>query len=163
MEVKKPADPEYKWSLIYPLLWEKVPLFVLAILSSIVTYIAQQKAGAIHSEEFPLSVRIGNALVSYIAYIGKMIWPSNLAVLYPHPVFVATLAGFGIGIPSYRYNLSSYLESKEISLFGNGLAVVYRYACACHRYSAGRLSGHGGPIHLYPPDRVIHHGGMGCS
>jgi len=32
LEVKKPADPEYKWSLIYPLLWEKVPLFVLAIL-----------------------------------------------------------------------------------------------------------------------------------
>ena len=48
LEVKKPADPEYKWSLIYPLLWEKVPLFVLAILSSIVTYIAQQKGGAVH-------------------------------------------------------------------------------------------------------------------
>ncbi|MGA3280056.1 MAG: tetratricopeptide repeat protein [Smithella sp.] len=86
LEVKKPAAPEYKWSLIYPLLWEKVPLFVLAILSSVVTYIAQQKGGAISSiEMLPLGVRIGNALVSYIAYIGKMIWPSNLAVLYPHP------------------------------------------------------------------------------
>ena len=54
LEVKKPADPEYKWSLIYPLLWEKVPLFVLAILSSIVTYIAPQKAGAVSSIElFP--------------------------------------------------------------------------------------------------------------
>jgi len=86
LEVKKPADPEYKWSLIYPLLWEKVPLFVLAILSSIVTYIAQQKVGAVQSiETLPLGVRIGNAFISYIAYIGKMIWPSNLAVLYPHP------------------------------------------------------------------------------
>jgi regulator of sirC expression with transglutaminase-like and TPR domain len=86
LEVKKPADSEYKWSLIYPLLWEKVPLFVLAILSSIVTYIAQQKVGAVQSiEALPLGVRIGNALISYIAYIGKMIWPSNLAVLYPHP------------------------------------------------------------------------------
>ena len=86
LEVKKPADPEYKWSLIYPLLWEKVPLFVLAILSSIVTYIAAQSAKFVESiEAFPLSVRIGNALVSYIAYIGKMIWPNNLAVLYPYP------------------------------------------------------------------------------
>jgi len=85
LEVQKPADPEYKWSLIYPLLWEKVPLFVLAILSSIVTYVAELKAGAIHSEVFPLVVRIGNAFISYIAYIGKMIWPSNLAVFYPHP------------------------------------------------------------------------------
>ena len=99
LELKKPADPEYKWSLIYPLLWEKVPLFILAILSSIVTYIAEQKGGFVQSiETFPLSVRIGNAFVSYIAYIGKTIWPSNLAVFYPHPggvipwqVFVSVL------------------------------------------------------------------------
>jgi FOG: TPR repeat len=85
----KPADPEYKWSLIYPLLWEKVPLFVLAILSSIVTYVAAQKGGAVSSiEAIPLGVRIGNAFVSYIAYIGKMIWPSNLAVFYPYPKFL---------------------------------------------------------------------------
>ncbi|MGA2781880.1 MAG: tetratricopeptide repeat protein [Smithella sp.] len=88
VEVKKPADPEYKWSLIYPLLWEKVPLFVLAILSSILAYITVQKVGVVHSEAFPLSVRIGNAFVSYIAYIGKMIWPSNLAVFYPHPMLL---------------------------------------------------------------------------
>jgi hypothetical protein len=81
----KPADPEYKWSMIYPLLWEKVPLFVLIILSGVVTYIAQQKGGAVASiKELPLVVRIGNAFVSYIAYIGKMIWPSNLAVFYPY-------------------------------------------------------------------------------
>jgi tetratricopeptide (TPR) repeat protein len=89
LEVKKPADPEYKWSLIYPLLREKVPLFVLAILSSIVTYLAAQSAGAVPSiEVLPLVVRIGNAFVSYIAYIGKMIWPSNLAVFYPHPMLL---------------------------------------------------------------------------
>ena len=85
LEVKKPADPEYKWSLIYPLLWEKVPLFILAILSSIVTYIAAQSGGLKSIEAFPLGVRIGNAFISYIAYIGKMIWPSNLAVFYPYP------------------------------------------------------------------------------
>jgi Tfp pilus assembly protein PilF len=86
LEVKKPADPEYRWSLIYPLLWEKVPLFALAILSSIVTYIAQQKGGSVSSiEAVPLGVRIGHAFISYVAYIGKMIWPSSLAIFYPYP------------------------------------------------------------------------------
>jgi len=85
LEVKKPANPEYKWSLIYPLLWEKVPLFVLVILSSIVTYVGAQKIGTVLSiKTISLVVRIGNAFVSYIAYIGKMIWPSNLAIYYPY-------------------------------------------------------------------------------
>jgi protein O-mannosyl-transferase len=84
LEVKKPASSEYKWSLIYPLLWEKVPLFAMSIISSIATYIAAQSVGFIHSEAIPLGVRIGNAFVSYIAYIEKMIWPSNLAIFYPY-------------------------------------------------------------------------------
>ncbi len=95
LEVKKPADPEHKWSLIYPLLWEKVPLFILSILFSIVTYVAEQKVGAVKSELFPLFLRIGNAVVSYISYIGKMIWPNNLAVLYPHPVLLVPWQVFG--------------------------------------------------------------------
>jgi tetratricopeptide (TPR) repeat protein len=88
LEVKKPTDPEYKWSLIYPLFREKVPLFVLVILSSIVTYMAAHSAGAVQPEAIPLGVRIGNAFISYIVYIGKMIWPSNLAVFYPYPMLL---------------------------------------------------------------------------
>ncbi len=82
----KPADSKYKGSLIFSLLWEKVPLFVLVILSSIVTYLAARSAGAVPSiEALPLGIRIGNAFISYIAYMGKMIWPINLAVFYPYP------------------------------------------------------------------------------
>jgi tetratricopeptide (TPR) repeat protein len=65
---------------------EKVPFLVLSLASSIVTYIAQQKVGAMGSlQSYPLSARIANALVSYCGYIWKMVWPENLAVLYPHP------------------------------------------------------------------------------
>ena len=86
VEVTKPAVPEFKWSLIYPLLLEKVPLFVLAVLSSIVTYLAAHSSGTAASlDDLTPAVRIGNALVSYVVYIGKMIVPVNLAVLYPHP------------------------------------------------------------------------------
>ena len=77
---------KYQWALVRPLLLEKIPLFALAALSCIVTFIAQKKGGAVVSiEGFPPGVRIANAFVSYIIYIGKTIWPNNLAVFYPHP------------------------------------------------------------------------------
>jgi Flp pilus assembly protein TadD len=72
--------------LMVHIILEKVPFFVLSLASSIVTYMAQQKGGAVGSlQSFPLPARIANALVSYCGYIGKMVWPENLAVLYPHP------------------------------------------------------------------------------
>ncbi len=83
---EKPADHKYRWALIGPVLREKMPLFALAALSSIVTLVAEAKGGAVRSgEEFPPGVRIANAFVSYVIYIGKTIWPDNLAILYPHP------------------------------------------------------------------------------
>ena len=83
---EKPAVHNFQWELIRPLLWEKMPLFVLAALSSIVTFVVQQKGGAVRTiEAISPGARIANAFVSYIAYIGKTVWPVNLAVYYPHP------------------------------------------------------------------------------
>ena len=88
VKVEKPSDNKYQWPLIRPLLREKIPLFALTVLSSILAYIAEQRGGSVGSmEDFPLSDRIANAFVSYILYIGKMIWPSHLAVYYPYPGF----------------------------------------------------------------------------
>jgi tetratricopeptide (TPR) repeat protein len=68
------------------LLLEKIPFFAIAALSSIVTFIAQQKGGAVETiEALTPGVRIANAFVSYIKYIEKTLWPANLAVYYPHP------------------------------------------------------------------------------
>jgi tetratricopeptide (TPR) repeat protein len=85
-EGKKPAGPEHQQASIYRLLLEKVPLLALAALSSVITYIAQQRGDALLSiNKLPMYDRIANAFVSYFIYIEKMIWPSNLAVLYPYP------------------------------------------------------------------------------
>jgi len=84
-ETKGPGDAEYRRASIASLFWEKIPLFVLTILSSVVTYIVQQKGGAVASvEKFPLGVRAENVFVSYITYFGKTIWPNNLSVFYPY-------------------------------------------------------------------------------
>jgi tetratricopeptide (TPR) repeat protein len=71
---------------ILRLVLEKTPLFVLAAIVSVMTFLAQQSSGAAKSmAQYPLTDRIANAVVSYVRYIGKMIWPENLAAFYPHP------------------------------------------------------------------------------
>jgi tetratricopeptide (TPR) repeat protein len=71
---------------------EKIPLFILAVLSSIVTYIVQQKGGSMAgSDALSLPVRMSNAVVSYLLYIWKIIFPTNLAIFYPHPENTLTL------------------------------------------------------------------------
>ena len=70
---------------LFRLVLEKVPLFLLAAASSVITIKAQQIDGALNAKMIPLSARLANALVSYASYIYKMIYPARLAVLYPHP------------------------------------------------------------------------------
>lgn len=67
--------------------WEKAPLLGMAAISSIITFSVQGQSGAVGSwERFPLEIRTANAVVSYVRYIGKTLWPQNLAVFYPHPL-----------------------------------------------------------------------------
>jgi len=68
------------------LVLEKTPFFVLSAASCAVTLYTQQMGGAVAPfTVFSLDLRIANALVSYVSYIGKTIYPFNLAILYPHP------------------------------------------------------------------------------
>jgi tetratricopeptide (TPR) repeat protein len=62
---------------------EKAPLLLLSFLAAIVTLFAQRTT-VNYSGELPVTWRIGNALLSYVAYLGQMIWPAKLAVFYPH-------------------------------------------------------------------------------
>jgi tetratricopeptide (TPR) repeat protein len=81
-----------RWSGLSVIILEKIPLIVLALISSGITICAQGSGGAVVSREFlPMSIRISNAITSYIAYLGKMIWPLNLAIFYPYPESVSTL------------------------------------------------------------------------
>ena len=74
------------WPVLFRLVREKAPLFILSAASGVVTFLVQQGAGAVSSMEMiPLKIRAANALVSYASYLGKMIWPHKLAVFYPHP------------------------------------------------------------------------------
>ena len=68
------------------LIQEKLLFILLSTSSSCITIYAQQSGGAVASlDSITMDVRIANAIVSYVNYIGKMLWPCCLSVFYPHP------------------------------------------------------------------------------
>ncbi len=66
------------------LLLEKVPFIALSAASCVATFLVQREGGAV-SISLALGARLGNAVVACLRYLGKMVWPLDLAVLYPHP------------------------------------------------------------------------------
>jgi tetratricopeptide (TPR) repeat protein len=77
------------------ILWEKMPLFLVVMIFNVITFMVQNYSGMVKpTESFRIDVRIFNAIVSYVAYLGSMIWPIKLAILYPYPLqimFIKTL------------------------------------------------------------------------
>ena len=90
------------WPLGRPRTWAlvraKLPLFALSAGAAIATYLVQRGSGAVGAlDAFPLGLRVENALVTYVVYMARTIWPARLAVFYPYPADVplwqALLAG----------------------------------------------------------------------
>lgn len=82
---------------------EKLPLLILAVSSCALTYLAQRQEAVTSLEVFPLSLRVQNAILAYARYLGKTVWPVDLAVFYPMPTHFAVsqvllAAGMLIGI-----------------------------------------------------------------
>jgi Flp pilus assembly protein TadD len=96
--------------LVDRLVFEKIPLLALAAAACIVTVLVQRGGPAFASlDAVPVRLRVENALTSYVAYIGKMLWPTHLAALYPFP---RTLA-------------ASWLVVSIVILSGVSLVVIW--------------------------------------
>ncbi|MGP8198118.1 MAG: tetratricopeptide repeat protein [Limisphaerales bacterium] len=81
------------------LVLEKLPLLALSAASCVVTLLAQHKAIQL-SEAFSLPLRLANAMTACMVYLGQMVWPSGLAVLYPYP---------HSGLPAWKVALAGML------------------------------------------------------
>jgi Flp pilus assembly protein TadD len=80
------ASPSVQHSVTPPLrlVIEKLPFFALTLILSLITFYVQRKSGAMMpSQGAPFGSRLANALVSYVRYLGKTIWPAKLALPYP--------------------------------------------------------------------------------
>ena len=66
------------------LFMEKIPLLILSLVFSLLTFKTQAAAGAVVSgPAYSLIDRLSYVVVNYVLYIDKAIWPAGLAVLYP--------------------------------------------------------------------------------
>jgi len=73
---------------------EKLPLFLVAGLSPVVTFLTLARSGHLRDlRSLPVTTRVANALYSYLVYLGKALWPHPLAVAYPYPQAWPPLAG----------------------------------------------------------------------
>lgn len=97
------------------LVWEKMPLLVLSALISAVAIYAQKEVGALAQlGELPLSSRVATSLVAYVWYPLKMLWPSPLAVLYPHPLDTISLwQALGAGLVLALISLGVFWQTRR--------------------------------------------------
>ncbi len=68
------------------LILEKIPLLALSFASITVSILSvHSHAHMVDTAVTPMPLRISNAIVSYVFYLEKLVWPSGLAIFYPFP------------------------------------------------------------------------------
>ena len=110
---------------------EKIPLLVMAAAGGAVTVYVHSREHAL-AASMPFSWRFKNAVFSYVAYLGKAIWPVGLAPFYPHPENTLTwtavaLAGVGlvaITVIVWRFRQRKYLLMGWLWYLGTMLPMI---------------------------------------
>jgi protein O-mannosyl-transferase len=73
--------PKFSWQPVV----EKIPFFALSAACSVVTFLVQDRTGAVASAtRFPVGLRLANVPVAYVRYLSKNFWPTDLAAFYPY-------------------------------------------------------------------------------
>lgn len=111
---------------------EKAGFFIFVGISAFITVLALQSANqdVNISNLWSTKSQIANALVSYVSYIGKMIWPVNLIIYYPDPDILPVWQTVGAGLLLLCHNLFGFLESAALPLPSGRMAVVSYNSCA---------------------------------
>ena len=97
--ISKSINLSDRISMALRLIREKAPFFALCAVSIVLTIFAARRGEAIGTlENYRLDMRVANALVSYVSYIGKMIWPSHLSIFYPYQEMLPLWKVVGAGL-----------------------------------------------------------------
>jgi tetratricopeptide (TPR) repeat protein len=78
----------------FRLLVEKLPFLAFSIASSAVTLLVAREQAMTSLDTVPIFLRAENVALAYIAYIGKMFWPTGLAVIYPYKLHPSPIHAF---------------------------------------------------------------------
>ena len=77
---------------------EKLPLLFFSAGSAVITVIAQRTVAMRSLTQIPLEDRIENAVYSYALYVWKALWPTQLALYYPHPTHTLSMWQLGLAV-----------------------------------------------------------------
>jgi len=136
----------------WDLLLEKIPLLLLSAASAVITMKAQVLTEGTLLE-YPIAVRIENAVVAYGLYLWKMLWPVHLAAMYPHPgrnlsvwqVLLSVLVLSAISVIVIAYHSRRYLLVGWLWFLGTLVPVIglvqVGYAAMADRYAYVPLIG----------------------
>jgi protein O-mannosyl-transferase len=113
------------------LVLEKVPLLLMSAVAGWLTLNIHRKEKALTSA-MPLAWRLKNVIYSYTIYLGKAIWPTRLAVFYPHPenslaawkVLLAGLVIAAISILVYTNRRRKYLVVGWLWYLGTAFPMI---------------------------------------
>ncbi|MBN1757109.1 MAG: hypothetical protein JW863_02260 [Chitinispirillaceae bacterium] len=73
-------------SALPKLLYEKLPLFGISIVWSLLTFLVQRHGGAVVSPDIhPLAMRAANGSITVLQYVKNTLLPSDLSFFYPYP------------------------------------------------------------------------------
>jgi hypothetical protein len=140
---------------IFWLLLEKVPLLLLAAAISVATVFAQEPAMKT-AENWPLSWRVENAVVTVWVYLRQMVWPVHLAIFYPHPKNTLALWVVGLSLVGLlAVTIAVFLRAQDLPLSYDRLAVVSRHAGAGDRSRSGWSAGSCRSLYLSAADRDL--------
>jgi protein O-mannosyl-transferase len=110
---------------------EKIPLFLLSAIAGWITVGIHRKEGALGAS-MPLGWRLKNAIYSYAVYLWKAVWPTRLAVFYPHPenrlplwqVAVAGLVIAFISLLVWKFRVRKYLTVGWLWYLGTAFPMI---------------------------------------
>lgn len=117
----KSKNTGFQRSPFLRLVLEKIPLLILSIIIVYLSSVAAQNGGFLKSTaSVSMKLRIANALVSYVSYIKKMIWPHNLAIYYPYPHALPLwqVAGSGLLLLCISFLILRTVKSKPYLVVG---------------------------------------------
>jgi tetratricopeptide (TPR) repeat protein len=120
-DIHKSKNAGFQRLLVLRLILEKIPLLVLSSGCIYLSSLSVQRLGIVISTvSVPMKLRIGNALVSYVSYIQKMVWPHNLVVYYPYPQMLPLwqVAGAGFLLVCISLLVLRALKSKPYLALG---------------------------------------------
>ena len=138
------SDPGKGVSISRRVVVEKIPLLVLSAAACAVTVLGAPNTAAADFVQVPFRLRMAEAPASFVIYLGQMVWPARLAVIYTHfedslpwwPAALALLAFVSLGIFLVRgrhpYLWMGWLWNLIMLAPASGVVQISRHLRADH-------------------------------